>query len=286
MDPLDALLAALPSSPPAHEQRAWADAWAVAQQEARAAHPGIALDPVVFARELGRRIGEGTLDSVHVADLYLAIAALHDHARAQQRIHDLLRALAAKHLARYDRSAGFAEDVMQELAFDLLTARDGKPGKLDGYSGRGPLGTFLRVSLVRGAQAVLRRRKPSTDEIEGLEHGGPSAEAAYLHERHAETFRQALEQVLATLEPSQRAMLKSHYLRGATLEEVAAAHGVSRATAARRLAEAKASIVQRTLQLLRGSVQGSSPGALLAWIQGEVDLSLSRHLETNQRKST
>ena len=76
----------------------------------------------------------------------------------------------------------------------------------------------------------------------------------------------------------ERAVLKLHYLDGLSIDEVGVAYRVSRATAARWLAKARARVVDETQRRLSEKLGRSAPNAdsLLAMVQSELHLSLSR----------
>ena len=260
------------------------DALVRALDAAHVAHPGVTVDALEFAAELGRRSETTTafaaaVDAQFASDLFLAYACRRGNAPAQRRLRARMATLAASVLSRYDRSPAFADDVVQTLIERLLVADGEREAKLGTYTGRGSLDGFLRVALVRTGQDSVRGVRPGAlpDEVRA---SGSGPEVDYLKRRHGDEFRQALQQVLHALPPDDRSMLRRHYLDGLTLEEVAKEHGVSRATAARRLADAKRLVVQETLRLLHASIDPAqvSHGALLGFIDSQFEVSLARHL--------
>lgn len=253
-------------------------------QQARTVYPNVAIAPEHFAEELGRRtLADENLDQLSkrivVADLYLAAGCLHGDSKSQSHVHGMLRNLAAVHLCKLDRSPGFADDVVQELTEHMILAPSGANQRLARYSAQGSLGAFLRVSLVRTGQDLLRRRKPEGN-ADAVAAPGPTPEIEHVKHRYAREFETALQSALHALQPTERAMLREHYLQSVTLEDLATRYGSSRATIARRLAATKRQIVEATLQALRLDPSSSAaPGAeLLALVESRLVLSLSRHL--------
>jgi DNA-directed RNA polymerase specialized sigma24 family protein len=97
---------------------------------------------------------------------------------------------------------------------------------------------------------------------------------------YARDFRAALEAVLASTGPDDRAILRMHYLETRNIEEVGAALGLHRATIARRLHRIRDAILHHTAERLRADagLDSEEVDALLACASREVDVSLARIL--------
>lgn len=249
-------------------------------RDARAAWPEAGGYEEAFAAHVSALHPEGTsaeaLAKLHGADLYLAFACARGDAAAWRTFERTHLSKIQEYVRRVDRDASFADDVHQRLAAKLATNQ----GKLALYTGRGPLAGFVRVSALREAHDIVRRRKGTVDfDDAALEAGHVDPELALLQERAGAALKTAFREVMATLPDEDKAMLKLHYLDGRTIEDVGKALRISRATATRRLADARERIVKRVELALRSALGPGAPGAgsLLRLVASQFDLSLARH---------
>ena len=252
-------------------------------QESAAAWPSVKLPIEVFIAHLRERLeeGEGALAKIHATDLYLVCACLHGDEAAWRELdrHHLQR--VAAFVARIDAAPAFADDVKQRLFEKLVKGPDG-PGKLGLYTGRGPFGAWLRVAAIREAQDGKRRVKRTVDADDvALVATDHDPEVQLLKQRYAKEFTAAFKAVLVTLTADERNVLRLHYLDGLTIEEVGKSYRVSRATAARWIASARDTIIERT-QAALGDRLGESaprPQSMLAFVKSQLDMSLARHFK-------
>jgi RNA polymerase sigma-70 factor, ECF subfamily len=255
-----------------------------ALRTAAAAWPQIRLDPLVFIAHLRERLladdEVSELGRLHVADLYLACACLRGDAVAWRELARVHLSRIGEFVGRLDRSSAFADDVRQRLSEKLLADESGRP-KLALYTGRGPLGGWLRVAAVREAQNAKRRLKYADDPDElPLAADQHDPEVALLKRKYTKEFETAFQEVLATLSADERNVLRLHYLDGLTIEEVGKAYRVSRATAARWIAKARDHIIERVREQLEERLDQStaSPDSVLAFVHSQLGMSLRRHL--------
>jgi RNA polymerase sigma-70 factor (ECF subfamily) len=164
---------------------------------------------------------------------------------AIQALDAQYRAEVGVFLAGLRLSPDAVDDVAQAVREQLLVGRDGRPPRIEEYSGRGSLGGWLRVVTVRRALASRRKRTEALSDGDA-EPAGAAAEASpvdpeidLLKRRHAGALNAALRAALSALGAEQRDLLRKHFLDGATLPELAAMLGVSRATVGRRLVAAR-----------------------------------------------
>jgi RNA polymerase sigma-70 factor, ECF subfamily len=253
--------------------------------EAAAAWPAVKLPLDVFMAHMRDRLDDGddelALSKIHAADLFLACACMHGDEGAWRELdrHHLQRVPAF--VARIDASPAFADDVKQRLGEKLVKDADG-PGKLALYTGRGPFGAWLRVAAIREAQNGKRRGRRTVDAndvaLVATEH---DPEVQLLKQRYAKEFTDAFKSVLVTLSADERNVLRLHYLDGLTIEEVGKTYRVSRATAARWIASARDTIIERTQAALGDRLGDSAPRpqSMLAFVKSQLDLSLARHFK-------
>lgn len=224
---------------------------ALASIVAKAVRPG--LDDATVARHLARAVpSAGDLPAVaasfHAEDFGLVVAALEGDGAAQRIIVQTHLSQVPAWVARLDPSAAFADDVAQELASLLFAPEPDRGSKLLGYSGRGPLGGFLRTVAVRTAQNMRRGKREVLGDDAPPDRPATARqtpEAALARADRARSFAEILRGALRALPAEDRELLRLHYLDGLSIEGVAAARGVSRATAARHLARARDAVLAR-----------------------------------------
>lgn len=255
-----------------------------AARSAAAAFPGVKLAPEVFVAHVRERLEGGKPDGLHLEDLYLACACLHRDKAAWRALDKLHLSRIRDFVARVDSSPAFADEVRQRLSEKLLHDDDGGAGKLSLYTGKGPLGGWIRVAAVREAQNMRRGAKHAVDPSDvALASPEADPEVQLLKRKYAREFKEAFTTVLASISQDERNVLRLHYLDGLTIEEVGKAYNVSRATAARWLADAKSKIVgevQTALQTKlgkQGGARGPTAESLLALVHSQLDLSLRKH---------
>ena len=250
---------------------------------AEAALPRVSLPDGVFLEHLRSRLeAEGLADpkALQVDDLFLACACLHGDAEGWRELEKRHLSRIPEFVARFDTQPSFADEVRQRLCEKLLHATDGGAAKLASYTGRGPLGGWLRISAIREAQSAKRRGRREVDPDDaGLVSPAHSPEIQLLKQRYAVEFKEAFAAVLVTLSADERNVLRLHYLDGLTLEEVGKTYRVSRATAARWIASAKEKIVEQVQARLGNQIGQGGPAApsLLALVKSQFDMSLRRH---------
>jgi len=254
-----------------------------AVSDAQAAFPRVKLTAEVFAEHLRSRLEAEGLDdpkALQIDDLFLACACVHGDAEAWRELEKQHLSRIPEFVARIDPQPSFADEVRQRLCEKLLQPTDGGVAKLASYTGRGPLGGWLRISAIREAQSAKRRGRREVDPDDaGLVSPAHSPEIQLLKQRYAAEFKEAFAAVLVSLSADERNVLRLHYLDGLTLEEVGKTYRVSRATAARWIASAKEKIVDQVQTRLGGQLgQGGPPApSLLALVKSQFEMSLRRH---------
>jgi RNA polymerase sigma-70 factor (ECF subfamily) len=249
------------------------------------AWPGVTSDRALFEAHVRARLPEAdaarALERLHAADLYLAFACLQQNRAAWRALDRQYLGRVGEFVGRIDRSPAFADEVRQRLAEKLLHDGAGAP-KLALYTGRGPLGAWIRVAAVREAQNARRAARHAVDPDDvPLAAPDEDPEVQLLKKRYATEFKEALQAVLTTLSADERNVLRLHYLDAMTIEEVGRAYGVSRATAARWIAEARTKIVERIQRTLsdRFGKSAPQPESLLAFVRSQLDMSLRKHFK-------
>ncbi|HEX7666045.1 MAG TPA: sigma-70 family RNA polymerase sigma factor, partial [Polyangiaceae bacterium] len=237
--------------------------------EGRAAWPAFDVPIELLAKTFGDAFGstENAPASLHAAELYLVAACVAGVAAARHAFAQHYLADVPKYVRKVDASPAFADDVRQRLATSLLVATGEGPIRLAQYKGRGPLRGFVRVAATRVALNAKRNKDERVESLsarDGVAEDDP--ERAVMKKRDASSFRRAFERAVADLDVDERNVLRLHYLDGLTLEDVAAAYKVGRATAARWIAKAKEHVVRGTMERLTSGPSTSKSMSPREWL--------------------
>jgi RNA polymerase sigma-70 factor (ECF subfamily) len=275
----------VPSSGDPEEEASVASVLRAHWHAAREAWPALEWTPREFAAFLGARVrGEGSraeaVGRLRGADLYLAGLCAAGDARALACFDAQILGGLSGALASVGAGASDVDEVRQQLRTYLFAA-DGSGAKIDAYSGRASLSRWVRVAAVRTFQKL--RRQPTTvseDLIAGFAEPGDQPDLEYFKQLYRIEFKQAFAEAIGTLAPRQRNLLKHAILDGLTADQIGRIYHVSKATAARQIAAARAALIESTRAGLRAKLD-LSPSELrsvLRVIQSEVDLSIRRVL--------
>jgi RNA polymerase sigma-70 factor, ECF subfamily len=190
------------------------------------------------------------LAALKVEDLYLACACLAGHVRALEAFETRLWPEAARGLSRVGIEPELCEEVFSKLREALFFGKPpNAPPMIAAYRGRGTLRSWLRSVSIHQALKFRRRARPlvSMDQLaQKLHADGDDPEMGHLRGLYLREFRGALERAMRALSKRERTLLRQHYLDRMSLEAVAKAYRVHRATAARWIADARAKVLART----------------------------------------
>jgi RNA polymerase sigma-70 factor (ECF subfamily) len=285
-----AFLDALPPDlrAPAAELAPSSEALAGIVAAARAAWPGVRLADAAFVRHIAARVGkeaptEAGLARLCTSDLYLACACLAGDAAALAAFDRLLGREVDVAWARIDVPAADASDARQQLRARLLVAEAERPARLEDYGGRGDLKGWLRVIAVR--EALQLRRKHGREAPLG-EHdllalpATADPELARMKELYRGEFQEAFRGALAELGSRERNLLRSHFLHGLGIDDLAPMFGVHRATAARWLVKVQDQLHDKTLEHLssRLRLSGEELESVMRLIRSQLDVSVRQAL--------
>ncbi len=249
--------------------------------EGRAAWPDVPLDDATFARRAEPLLADG--GALHAGDLWLACACAEGVPQAIDAFERAFLSQVHHYIARIDSSPELADEVRQGLRDRLLVGRDGAAPRIAGYSGRGPLGGWLRVAAVRLALDVREQRGDVarfSDELASVVAQSDEPEVAILRRRHQSEFQAAVEQAVAALTPGERTLMRLYSVDGKTVDELAVAYQVNRGTISRRLAGVRRRILGETFRLLgeRLRLSPSELTSVMRAVRSQLHLSLSRLL--------
>ncbi len=252
----------------------------------------LAVVPERLLRALADRVpakGDVTtwVDGVHAADVYLAHACASGDPRALAAFDATLLPEVAAYIARTDSSRELADEVRQLIRHRLLVADDaGKPPRIATYSGRGPLGAWLRMISVRTVLNLRRgnKRHASNDELDEHTTKAPDPELDYIKARYRPLFREALEASLRELPAEQRNTLRLYFIDGLTLAEIGRLYRVHESTIARQMAKIRRDVLATTRRVLveRHQLKAAEVDSFIGLAPSQLDLSLSRILKTSK----
>jgi RNA polymerase sigma-70 factor (ECF subfamily) len=252
---------------------------------------GVTVAPEVFRAHVAAIAPEGVtvevaLAGLHAEDLYLACACAQKDARAIALFEEKYNPEVPSYVGQIDRSPSFIDEVRQDLRQKLFVpAEGGARPKICEYTGKGPLGAWLRVVAVRIA-LNMRRRPKQTVETEGdgapvLRSPSPDPELDYLKTRYKDEFKEAFQATLAELSGDERSVLKMHYIDGLNIDEIGTAYRVHRSTVARWLSHSREKIMDETKKRLteRLKIQGSEVESIIGLVRSQLDVSIYKFLK-------
>ena len=253
--------------------------------EARAAWPGVSVNPAAFAQELTARAGAADVlaSDLHASDVYLALACARGDRAALLQFEAKLVPEAARALLRLRIGSAEIDETLQRVREKLLVRTSEEP-LVASYSGRGALSAWVRAVAVREAlsekRKVARRGTPVSE-------GGLSEMAARdepdlqrMKALYAEPFKVAFRDAVAALPPRDRNVLRMVYVDGLTAEQVGLAYGVHRVSVARWLGGIRTTLFESTRDTLaeRLKLSHGELGSLTRMCLSQLDVSIERLL--------
>ncbi len=251
------------------------DAW----ERGERAHPGLGVQPEAFAAFLGER-AKNISDARELAheDLYLACACARGVSAALEIFETRFGPEISLALTKVPDALPMADELRQTIFADLLLPdATGKRG-ISSYQGRGGLFSWLRVIAVRRAFRELSKQKRETplgDEQILASLQAPT-DLGYMQEVYRDAFRNAFGLALAKLDDQERVVLRHHYVHGLSIDKLALLHKIHRATAARRIAKARESLLTHTRRHLLRDLRVTSEelDSIMRLIASNLDASI------------
>jgi RNA polymerase sigma-70 factor (ECF subfamily) len=256
-------------------------------ERGQSAWPKLRVDRAQFAAFVASKLPDGmteaALAGLAVEDLYLAFgcsvgdrAALDAFEREMQR--DLVAAFDKMKMSRARR-----DDARQNL-WEKLFVGPPRPRILE-YSGRGKLRFWFRVTALRALLDELRVEKRrgevlDDDIVLGTPSGGTDPEIEHLKKVYRNEVSTAFAESVRELSPQDRNVLRSYYAREMTVDQIAAAFGIHRATAARRVTSARERLLGETRRRLteKLALKSRDLDSVFHLIESRLHLSVGRLL--------
>jgi RNA polymerase sigma-70 factor (ECF subfamily) len=224
----------------------------MADDELSKRYPGVAVSLREFEDWAG---GRATATPERRTDLYLAFACSRGDPAALAALDAQVMPRVAASLTRFG-DADFGKDVCQQVRERLLIATGAETPRISEYRGQGPLFKFVQVVAVRLALNLLEtspNRNWVRDDgavLDAPARGAEDPELALMKAKYRGDFKAAFAAAMAQLEDEPRTALRLHYLDGLTLADLGQLYGWSVPTASRRVAAARARVLEATRRLL------------------------------------
>ena len=207
-------------------------------RSASLAWPTVDLSPKLFIAHLARHLPKGipidtALEQIHTDDLYLACACAFGDKNAILAFERHCLTGLENAVSRYRASYDLVGEVKQRVRERALVSNAGSP-RIEGFSGRGDLRSWVRVMAVREAIGLARqsRRETPTDD-DTLLHAfvtPADAELEHVKARYVEEFNQAFSAALRGLSVREQTLLRQHVIDGLTIDQLGVLYHVHRAT--------------------------------------------------------
>lgn len=256
--------------------------WEAFFERATSAHPQFRVSPETFSAWVEQRMqaqGELEWDRFDAAGLYLAFACLQGDARALRRLEKLHRRDIEVAFERLRVDVARRDDLEQVVWSDLLVEKR----KLERYKGTGSLSNWIRAVAVRRILTALRKVELPIDPVESAGEllVPEDPELLLFRESYGETFREVFREAIEGLDRADRVVLHHRYVDGLTLDRLARALGVHRATAARRLARVRRQLLASVTAGLseRLGLEPEQLRSIVRLVRSQFELSLGPLLE-------
>ncbi len=218
----------------------------------------------------------------NAGDLLLAHACACGHPGAIRIVERLYLVPLAATLP--ERQRGDAVEIVQILRERMFVPEPGAEPRIATYTGRGAMGSWLRVAAVRIGMNLqrARRREVMLDEDGTLaDRAGADLAIDDLKRRYRAEFRTAFTAALRSLAPRDRTILKQHYLDGLRMEAIGALYRVHRITVVRWMEAARVALAQETRRELgaRLQIDRVELESILRLIESQMDMSIRAFLE-------
>jgi RNA polymerase sigma-70 factor (ECF subfamily) len=252
--------------------------------------PASRLDPlgadaarhgVTRAEVLAHMEAIGTTSTLHLDDVWLALACARGEPSAVAEFERLYRAEFAGALSRLGLARADIDDVAQRVRERLFVGGDGLRPKIAEYKGYGALAGWLRAVILRAGIDLRRQRaaevERTTDDEEpllSLTSAADDPEIEGLRARYDGPFRDAFLEALRALPQDARNALRLNAIEGLNIEQIGVLYGVHRATVARWIAHARAEIAEGTRRILRArlGIDTRDVESLVRLCQSRLDL--------------
>jgi RNA polymerase sigma-70 factor (ECF subfamily) len=258
--------------------------------EATSTWPDVVVSEECFVVHVAKRLDHRVplaqaLAEIRPADAYLAFACCErdEHALANFEKQYICGSDGVWRRSRV-RGDVTLDDARQWLRVKLLVGTAVARPKLLEFGGRGDLRRWVHIVMARmlaDARDHRRRETPYGQEFFlALVADKDNPERQHLKGLYNAEFKQAFSDAADALLSRDRNVLRYSLVEGLTIDEIGAAYGVHRATAARWLSRARAGLLRELRDRLatRLRVQDAELDSILRLIASQIDVTLERCL--------
>jgi len=243
-------------------------------ERGRAAWPQVPFEIEPVANRLSQSASEPA--PAHAADFCLALACAEGVRAALTVFENEFLSEVDRFIARIDSRPDFCDEVKQQLRERLLL---GERPRIAEFSGRGPLGAWLRIASIRLAIDLRRgaREIPDADVADEVIALSFDPELALMRAQHRSEMAEALRCSLSRLTAKQRNVLRMHFSSGWTLDRIGKCYRVHRATVMRWIDAAREQLLDDMSKELgdRLGLGLSEIRSLVGLLRSQIDVSLS-----------
>jgi len=237
--------------------------------------------PYVAARLEGEPLAE--LTSLEVRDLCLAFACGQRDARALAVVDKEHFSRLAEFIATVGTDSAFVDEVRQKLREKMFIGSAERPPKIADYTGRGPLGGWIRMAAIRTALNLRRDAgAPAPAQLEEKLAAESDPELDLIKRQASGELASAIRESLGSLPADDRTLLKLHYVDGLSIDRMAPMFKLHRSSVARRIAKAREQVLADTCRLLSERLGANSKElkSLLRIARSQLDVSIPRILQS------
>ena len=248
------------------------------------------LEPRAMARLLGQHAPADVhayFANVRRSELALACAAGNGNAVAVLEIQRANGQAIDVVCRRFVNASQGVDDLRQVLFTKLFVAAPGVQPKILQYAGLGFLENWLRVTAVRLFIDLQKRKdRPrenaaSDEAIIALAHPEDLA-LELIKSEYRSAVTSALRHAVNNLAAGDRHILRQHLVAKLTIDQLGSVLGIHRATAARRITQAREKLAQETRERLQATlaVDAAECAEIMNVVMSRLDVSLSSLLAT------
>jgi RNA polymerase sigma-70 factor, ECF subfamily len=188
---------------------------------------------------------------------------------------NLVLGIAAKH----GLSESDGHDILSQVVTRLFVGDAEQPGKFATYVGRGQLGGLMRVAATRMALTIVAGHDRNSQEVPAtLASDGRDIAGKYAKAQLQSLLKQALEESAGLLTERQRSLLRMHYVKQASIDDIGVVYRVHRATAARWLSDAKQTMIDSAREkfMLRAALEAHELDEVASMVESQLSMTWSR----------
>jgi RNA polymerase sigma-70 factor (ECF subfamily) len=246
-----------------------------------------------FAEALAREVPPGADPLEHLrglrgADRFLAYLCAEGEPAAIAAFEATLIPQMESALSEVRAPSGQRDEIKQLLRERFFVGRPGHPPVIAGYTGRGSLRGWVRISVLREvyrtAQSERRWQQLEEEQLARFAATEDDPELALLKEQYRDAFRTAFSGALQELSPRQRNLLRHYYLDGMTVEQIGRLYQFHKATATRQLARIRELLLEQTRQAMMSAlaVGDADCDSILRLIKSQLEISICTHLRPDE----